>query len=278
MLYRLPEMPAANTTRGSEAASLRGTRGGGGRARADLLGYLAQDAHVMIGSLCLFVQGVADCLQVAGLRKNEVNLPTRSVSARPVIEVAGQILWLFEEGIGAETRARRYLIWRLSDLRHQRLTLKEFTIDDAPREAALADLDSQEGVLLGMARNAKWQGRGTVTNVNGDVNAAVLLTPAGDKAERMPSIVELVGLVSSHPAVYGLLSIPVHGRLFGALQGIDHGDSEIKMSGFGLPPNIVIGITSLAAMRSSRAVAEWNGLDVNDVLREAKALRDRLDF
>lgn len=109
-----------------ETTELRSTPGGGGVARAELLDKLNVEMQVMVGHLTLVVGGVSDALDIAAQRDNQVNGPGLAYIVRPSLELAGQVAWLLTDQIAAEQRARRLLVWRLADLRAQRLLLRDF--------------------------------------------------------------------------------------------------------------------------------------------------------
>ncbi len=77
-----------------------------GAARAGLLGELHIDAALMLAGATPYVDGVADCLEVAATRGSAVNFPALSVAARPVAEIAALVAWLMDDKIGGEERGR----------------------------------------------------------------------------------------------------------------------------------------------------------------------------
>lgn len=269
MVSRLPATPPVSSPRRAESSAMRAAVGGGGKTRASLLDLLAGDAVFMIANLTLLVDGVADCLQIASTRNNEVNYPALSATLRPTIEVAGQLAWLLDDSIDGGERGRRYLRWRFHDLRHQRLLLSELRGGDEAK-AAFAELDRIGRGLLGLAASAKWSARATVVQPNGDIVAAALVDQAGEKPEPMPKITELVRTVASTPSLYGLLSVPTHGRRFGVVHGVkqdgapdQHGKVEALVGAFGLPPHLCIGLACLAIDRPGRLLAGWNGVNAS---------------
>lgn len=276
--------PSASCPGASELSALRSTEGGGGRARAALLDQLGGDLPVMMGNLVLMIEGVADCLQAAESRDNLVNIPALSATVRPALEIAAQISWLFDDSIDGPARARRYLIWRFNDLRHQRSILSDFRLKKEDLEAATQELDGIETELLETVRLAKWVARPTVIHANGNVEGAALLD--GEKAERMPKMTELIGMVSSTPSLYGLLSVPTHGLRFGAFIGLvadnpkpdSSGRLEAKMSGFGVPPNLVIGLACLALVTAVNKFAGWYAVDASKLHQLARRLLNSAGF
>lgn len=254
---------------------------GGGRTRAELLDRVAYDSILMLANVTLLVDGVANCLQIAAARNNAVNHPALSATVRPAVETAGQLAWLLDDSIDGADRGRRYLIWRFSDLRHQRHVLSDFR-SGADEAAAVAELDDLERELVDLAEGAKWDVRSTVKQANGDVTAAALLDRLGAKPEPMPKITELIRKVSSTPSLYSLLSVPAHGRRFGVLHGIQQqqapdpqGKAELLVGGFGLPPNLCIGLASLSIDVPSRLLAGWNGIDASALHRSVVELMHR---
>lgn len=273
------EVPAAlvkGSPRQTEMASLRSTAGGGGYARAKLLEELSGECHLLASSLLLIADGVADCLEVAAGRDNVVNWPVLTITTRPVLEIAGQIAWLLDDKIDGGERARRYLVWRLADLRDRRLLLRDFRATNDPE--ALAEIEMHEKELLDAIAAAKWQAAPTILHPNGDLQAAALLD-AGGKREKMPSLTEMVRLVSSTPSVYAMLSISAHGARVGTMYSLNVGDQvdrqgrrTVQVGGFGLPPNFAIGLTAVAVSFCGRLIAGWNGLDASRIQESSVAL------
>jgi len=198
---------------------------------------------------------------------------------RPALEIAGQIAWLLDDTIGGAERTRRFLQWRFADLRARRLLLREFRPPDDP--AALAEVDAHEQELRDACASAKWVSVSTKAGRNGAIEAAGLLADDG-KRERMPSLTEMVRLVSSTPSLYNMLSIAAHGARLGTMFGLDVSESEdregrrtVQMGGFGLEPNLAIGLTALALSDSGRRIGGWNGLDTVGVYQTSAALLKR---
>jgi len=267
LLGLLPEKGRPSSRRRVETAALRSGTGGGGRARAELLDRLASDAVLVVANLTILIDGVADCFLIAASREGAVNIPSVSAILRPALEIAGQLVWLLTDAIHGEQRARRYLVWRLSDLRHQRHVLTDFRPNSDEDHRAQIELDSLERELLELAKSAKWNVRPTRVTPRGGAEAAVLLNKSG-KAEAMPKISALVQLVSSTPSLYGLLSIPVHGRRFGMVHKLEvtskrdrQGRVTFDVGGFGVPPGLGIGLACLAVDYPTRLLAGWNGVD-----------------
>ena len=275
----VPAVPLKGSPRQTETASLRSTAGGGGRARAKLLDELSGECHLLASSLLLVADGVSDCLEVAATRDNVVNWPVLTITTRPVLEIAGQIAWLLDDKIDGNERARRYLVWRLADLRDRRLLLRDFQASDDPK--ALLEIEMQEKELLDAIAAAKWQAAPTIIHSNGDLQAAALVD-AGGKREKMPSLTELVRLVSSTPSVYAMLSISAHGARVGTMYSLNvseqvdrQGKRTVQVGGFGLPPNFAIGLTTVAVSLCGRLIAGWNGLDAIGIHGSAVALLKR---
>lgn len=268
VVNRVPEPPLAGSPRHNEAQTLRSAPGDGGAARAELLDNLNVDMQVMIGHLTLIVGGVADALDIASQRDNEVNGPALAYIVRPALELAGQIAWLLSDQIDGAQRVRRYVVWRLADLRAQRLLLREFRASQSETEAAVKELDEMEQQILGSIDAAKWAGRPTKYN-GASIEAAALLGADG-KPERIPALGELVREVSSTPATYGLLSVTSHSQRFGILQGLEivstGGDQqEARVSGFPLKTNLLIGLTVLAVNIPGRMLGGWNSVDTHQL-------------
>ena len=90
-------------------------------------------------------------------------------------------------------------VGRFADLRSRRLLLREFRPANDP--AALAEIERQEQELLDACAAAKWHALPSNAGKNGAIEAAGLLDANG-KRERMPSLIEMVRLVSSTPSFY----------------------------------------------------------------------------
>lgn len=244
-------------------AELRSASGGGGRDRAELLDHLNVDAQVVVASLTLLVEGVADLLEASIPRDRAVNNAAIVPVLRSAMEVAGQVAWLLQQGIGSDTRARRFLIWRFADLAEQRRLLRKFRILDHENQEALAELDGSERALIDAVERAGWQVQETI-GVGGTKRSAALLS-IDDKREQLPKNEDLIGLVSSTPSIYGLLSAHAHGRRFALLQGLkttDHADgtTSAELASVGLPTNLAITFAALSIDWPSRLLASWNGV------------------
>lgn len=276
VIGRVPERPIPRSPRHKETRSLRSTPGGGGVARAELLDKLNVEMQVMVGHLTLVVGGVADALEIASQRDNEVNGPALAYIVRPALELAGQVAWLLSDQIDAEQRARRYVVWRLADLRAQRLLLLDFRSSQDETEAAVKELDEIEDEILAQVDAARWMARRTVysgTNVE-----AATLCGAGGQSERIPALGALVREVSSSPALYGLLSVTNHSQRFGVRQGLEivgpaeAGQQNARLSGFPLETNLLIGLTVLAINIPSRLLGGWNHVDTSELYRFSRRL------
>ncbi len=233
----------------------------------------------MVANLTIIVDAVADCLQVARLRDNAVNGPGLSFAVRPGMEVAGQVAWLLDDRIDGAERGRRYLAWRFSDLRQQRLLLADFR-PDAAVAAAQTEVEAAEQSLLGDVTRARWQARPTAISPNGHIMAAVLLDPP-QSPKAVPKINELVRLVSSTPSTYSLLSVPAHGVRFGAYHGLETEDDPLagvprsRVRGSAIDINLFIELAVLAHNRSVRLLAGWNGLDAARFHRDCRSVTPR---
>lgn len=275
MMSRVPATAKRGSPRQRESLVLRSTSGGGGRARATMLDELSGECHPMTSLLVLVAGGVADCLDVARRRNNEVNWPVLSIVLRPVMEIAGQIAWLLDDTIDGAARGRRYLVWQFDDLTRRRKLVHEFR--DKSNPAPAVEIEQQEKELLAQCDVARWQGIATSIRGNGRFKPASLLDGNG-KREEMPSITDMVRLVSSSPSLYDMLCVPTHGSRLAARFDLTLGDADragrrtVQMGGFGLPPNLVIGLTALALMSVARHIGGWNGIDIAQILQRGHAL------
>ena len=99
----------------------------------------------------------------------------------------------------------------------------------------------------------------------------------------MPSLTEMVRLVSSTTSLYNMLSIAAHGARLGTMFGLDVSDAvdragrrTVQVGGFRLEPNLAIGLTTLALSGSGRRVGDdWNGLDTVGIYQTSAALLKR---
>jgi hypothetical protein len=142
-----------------------------------------------MGHLILIGRGVADCLEVAAGRDNEVNVPILSMIARAALETGGQLGWLLDDSIDGTTRARRFPTWRFADLRTQRLQVTDFRPQRDEGAAVAAELDEVEHELHAAATAAGWVSKPTV--VRGEHLEAAALLDSGGKNERVPQSGEL---------------------------------------------------------------------------------------
>jgi hypothetical protein len=281
LISAMPANAKPGTPRRRENRQLRASPGGGGREQALLVDDLNVDAQFMAGNLTLIVDGVADCVEVGEERENAVNRATLSLLVRSALEVAGQMAWLLDDAIEGTERARRFLTWRLADLRQQRLLLRDFQLSSGQREEAEAELQQIEKSLLQRATAAEWATSATVVGPKG-FEAAALLDTTG-KRETIPKNNELVSLVSRRPSVYGLLSVSAHGGRFGVFHRVEVADTpgptglyEARIRGFGIEPNVCIGLAALAIDVSCRSLANWNGVDAGPVRQAGWDLMGRV--
>ena len=253
-----------------------------GRIRAELVDLLETDTRLMTAYSILLLSGVADCVEIAATRNNELNIPTLSAAVRPLVETCGQIAWLLDGTIDAEERVRRYLIWRFSDLRAQRLIVSAAVRDLSEAADAMAELDATEAELLELVDRAGWRAAATVTRAGGDVIAAALL----DSDERrlpMPKPGALAMLVTSEPLAYALLSAPTHGARWGvvhsarleATEGSDVG-RPLKMTGMGMDPNLAIVLAVGAINQTGTYLGARHLVDDGPLRRDIQALVKRL--
>lgn len=241
------------------------------RPLRELVDEVNTNAQLMLAYLTMLIEGVADCFEVAASRGNELNGAALSATVRPCLEVSGQIAWLLDERIDGADRGRRLLVWQLADLRQQRLLTGTFR-PSAGRELAKAEFDREETRLLDQAAAIGWAFRPTVYRGE-HLEAGALLDSSGT-ALKMPAYSHLIPLVTSGPALYGLLSVSVHSNRFGVLHSVDttHADGmdEVRISSFGVPPEQAIMATTLALTKAASALARWTGVGDSRVTNQAK--------
>lgn len=275
----MPAEPVRGSPLDRELSDLRRTPGGGGKQRALLLEQLRTEMEIAVGYLTLVIGGVADCLEVAASRDNQVNGPALSFAVRPVLELAGQIDWLLDHTIDGTVRARRYIVWRLADLRARRLVTWDYADDDAVA-AVNAELDEEEAALLRDIELAGWVAEPTTTSPKG-ITAAALLDADG-KRERMPGYGELVRRIASSPSVYSILSISAHTERYGMITTVEAdgpptagGKQKTKFAGFAMDTNLAIGLSVMALDRAARLLLGWNGASVGDLHERARWIINR---
>ena len=201
LVDQIPADPRPGSPREKEAIAERTAEGEQGLARIALLDALNVDAQVGAANLTLIVRGVADCLEVAAGRENEVNVPILSIIARTALEIAGQLAWLLDDSIDGTERARRFLTWSFADLRTQRLLLDDFGPSNEEGASAAAELDEIEQELCATATSAGWVSKATVVRGK-DLEGAALLDADG-KNERVPKNGELAGSCPTRRACMG---------------------------------------------------------------------------
>jgi hypothetical protein len=276
---RIDATSKPKSPRRKEQRELRGSATGG-RARADLLDKIAIDGQLLVTHLILMVDGVADCFEVAASRDMIVNVPALTTVVRAAVEVAGQLAWLFDQDIDGADRGRRFLRLRFADLKSQRLLMRDLKEDNEFTDDASVELAGAEAALLKVAADCGWAARPTVERP-GSIEAAALLGDDG-KAVGIPTNTDLVKLVVSTPSLYGMLSSAAHGNRFGILHGLKRTDKklpggkvEARFSGFGLDPNVAIGVTALAVDWPCRLIGSWDAIDVGDLHANVERLMVR---
>ncbi len=275
----MPAAPVSRSPLDQELSDLRRTSGGGGKQRALLLEQLRTEMEIAVGYLTLIAGGVADCLEVASGRDNQVNGPALSFAVRPVLELAGQIDWLLDDDIDGSARTRRYIVWRFADLRARRMVAWDYADDDEVA-ALTADLDEEERILLEEVALAGWSAEPTVTSSKG-ITAAALLDESG-KRERMPGYGELVHRVTPSQSVYSILSISAHTQRYGMIATIEadgpptrNGKQKTRFAGFGIDTNLAIGLTVVALDRAVRLLLGWNGAQANELRERTRWILQR---
>jgi hypothetical protein len=78
-----------------------------------------------------------------------------------------------------------------------------------------------------------------------------------------------------------LLSVTSHSQRFGVLQGLESegdasgGQQNVRVGGFPLKTNLLIGLTILAVTIPGRMLGGWNGTDTRQLHSFGSALMDR---
>lgn len=259
-----PGAAAAGSPRHIERTDLLAADAPIGPNRARLHDELNVEAQMMAGHVTLIAGGVADCLEIAAGRSNEINTPVLSTIVRSVAETAGQVLWLLEEGAGAEERVRRLLAWRIKDIGAEEKWFRSFDQSNPEAAAALAAIEAEEQQTLATVAAAGWQANGHVVDPKG-FRPPTLVEVDSTKPEKVPGLGDFATRVTVSPTAYPVLSSAAHGGRSGVIRGMSPGGTDssgrtvVNMAGDGLPPNLAIKVTTHALNEVSNALAAWNG-------------------
>jgi hypothetical protein len=279
LIAGIPRSPRPGSPFAMEISSVRRADGGGGKRRAQLLERLRTEMAVATGHLTLIFGGVADCLEVAAGRNNEVNLPALSFAVRPVLELAGQIDWLLDAGISAEERVQRYLAWCLADLRDRRRMVWEYQNEDGIADIE-AMIDMDEVALLDEIALAGWTATPTVRTQKG-FTPATLLDEQG-RPIAMPKYGALAHRVSGSETPYTMLSLSGHSQRYTMIASVvadgppsKDGRQQTKIGGFGIDVNLAIGFAVAALALRVRRLLEWNGLPAGALPEQVRRIFER---
>ena len=250
--------------RGREKKQVRSSSGGGGVARARMSDEISAHCLFICGRSVLLIGAVADCLVAARSRDNTVNAPALAISTRALVETAALVAWLVNPSIDGNTRGRRFLAWRFSELHSDRSVLKGMDDDRSEVIAARAEFGVREKELVDQATAAKWHARASSTKQDGQVEPAVLLQLNSVKGHAHASITDMVQAMMPGSA-YQLLSIAAHGKYAGIIAGTrarsepdSSGGITVGMAGFGITPSMALTTVCNSVTSSTRQLAAWN--------------------
>ena len=264
----IPAESQAKSQRRGEEIAVRSTSGGGGRERAEILRRLSIHSAVAAGQCTFLVSGVADLMETASRRADGLNTAATAVVVRSALEVASQVAWLLDTQIRPDERCRRFLAWRLEDLKQLRKNTASGGAPQAARDAAQASCDASEEAVLASINAAGWQAKPHVIRPSGGIAPAVLLDSNGNHCE-CPGYASLVTALTG-PGVYSTLSVSAHGLHHGTLAAttIDPDTGNAIMTGSVHEPASLIRWAILAAAVPTLRLSSWNGVDYTK-LRQA---------
>lgn len=289
ILGQIPDMaPRRESRRHDERRRLLRTAGGGGRERAELHDRLNRDLMAIVINLGIVTEAIAELFH-AGVRDDSVGLNRQAITVllRAPIESAARVHWLLREDVDPAERVRRYLVWRLADCASLRALMDSTEVGgDAPAEledadeGATPDLDAEELKILGWADSAKWKARRRQV-VSGSEQAPALLSEvAPHKAVAMPKNGELVAELVGADSFYPALCVSAHGDRWSITdtkvatnRRSPDGRSLFAIEGFGLEPNTLKEAATLALVRPTLQLAEWNGVSAAGLDEPVKRLK-----
>jgi hypothetical protein len=263
----VPAESGPGSPRRSDETAVRSAKGGGGRERAGILQRLSIHCAAAAGQCTFLANGVADLMDAATSRDNELNTAASASVVRSALEVAGQVVWLLDKEIGPHERCRRFLVWRLADVQQLRNNIASGGVEQDLTDAALAACNATEEKLLESADAARWRVRPHELRPNGTVAAAVLLDDAGKPVD-YPGYARLVtGLTG--PGVYSSLSASAHGQQHSTLAAttIDPDTGHASITGSVHDPASLIRWAILAAAGPALRLGSWNGVDLTRLQR-----------
>lgn len=270
VITAVPATSQSNSPRQKERDALRSTSGGGGRTRARLLDELSAEGHLLTSNLLLVADGVADFFELASQRDDVVNWPVLTIIVRPVLEIAGQIAWLLDETIEGDERADASFsgasqIYELDDCCYANF---DFRRPGGTGRGRCARAGATRGLCLSKVGQRFNEGRAQRCNRSCGI--------AGRRRQaRKEAVAHRDGSSRViNTELYNMLSIAAHGARLGTMFGLDvsemddrKGRRTVQMGGFGLDPNLAIGLTARALSDSGRRIGGWNGLDTVGVTR-----------
>lgn len=278
LISSMPQEAVDGSPRQIESLMLKKSQSEYSTRRVELLDDLNADLQPQAARLLILAEGLADCLEVSLGRDRQVNGATLSLVTRSILEAAGLIAWILDDAIDPERRCRRLLAWRFADLRQMRLLAGEFADEDGEaREAALRELESEEGILLAKVEELGWKARPTRKR-SGHIEAAALLNDE-QRAASVPAPRTLATYATDWPSLYGLLSVPVHGSRFGMFANMKMdepdmtADRGVEFYGFSIPAKSAINVTAIATERACGLYAMWNGIGSSSFAGSVTKLR-----
>jgi hypothetical protein len=265
----VPEGPVFGSLRAEEDTAVRATSGG--IERASFLRALNADVQLIAANTLFLVDGVADVLDAATLRNNEVHTLALNVVARSLTESAALAAWLLEREVTAEERTRRYVTWLFDDLAKRWSLTRDFGhATEAARTAAIRELEAEEQKLDVRVRSAAWRSRARKRNDAGGDAPSALLKDSG-KGEAMPHVGAMVRDALPSASLYPLLSLAAHGSRVALRLSFDSGPSaeernQVRYRGFGFTPRAVVTLTVDATLTTVKSMAAWTGVSAEPLL------------
>jgi hypothetical protein len=271
----------------THVSALRST-GATGEAKVRWFNEILFDARLMMSGVEIFVNGFADCLEVAESRDMAVNIPALSATLRPAIEISAQICWILGdlENAGVETAdllSRRHFIWRFHDAWQQRNVFSSFRESADSDQAVTQAIRASEDDLVQAATEAGWLTFASeLRTKNGKTHqlpAALARIDKPAERQKMPRITSMVRQLTGADSVYPLLSAVAHGNRFGLRQGLKFPGGDPKemvvafQSGFGIDPNVAILLACQAVAEPLLRLRTWTGVNIDSSSTQIRAIR-----
>lgn len=261
LMSDIPVSPKKGSKRQIETTGLRSAPGGGGKSRAEFLDALSGEMTIMIHSVLFMVRGIADLFYAASHRNEDPNGVALVALLRHALEAASIVHWLLDNQVDGNERVRRYVIWRLNDLMHQRIILDQIGADAPYAGEAKKGIQAEEDPLFRGIERAGWRIK--------DQPPKVWLLKEDDTREVVPAFSYLVTRLSDNKNLYKILSDAAHAsrssifnRLKTASETPDpNGKFEAQISSERIPNDHVIDLAVTAIAIPCIDLGKWNHIE-----------------